>query len=96
MFLESLVFITDWSIGFSLREALNEVRVLMEEEGSGAEERCSSLHRHYQTLVRDYKRLEKRLVECQRKQLEVRTVGFLSIVCCTVPSHANTSVISLT
>ena len=59
--------------GFSLREALNEVRLLMEAESEGAEERCSSLHRHYQTLARDYKRLEKRLVECQRKQLEVCT-----------------------
>lgn len=47
-------------------------------EGSGAdgsvatwEERCLGVHRHYQALVRDYKRSEKRLVECQKKQLEV-------------------------
>lgn len=58
--------------GFSLREALNDVRLLMEGEAVSAEERCSLLHRHYQTMARDYKRLEKRLVECQRKQLEVR------------------------
>lgn len=56
---------------FSLREALNDVRLLMEGEAVSAEERCSLLHRHYQTMARDYKRLEKRLVECQRKQLEV-------------------------
>ena len=66
--------------GFSLREALNDVRLLMEGEGSGAEERCSSLHRHYQTLVRDYKRLEKRLVECQRKQLEVHACRYKSVL----------------
>lgn len=47
------------------------MRLLMEGESTSAEEKCSTLHRHYQTLVRDYKRLEKRLVECQRKQLEV-------------------------
>ena len=58
-------------VGFSLREALNEVRLLMEGEGLTPDEKCTTLHRHYQTLVRDYKRLEKRLVECQRKQLEV-------------------------
>lgn len=39
--------------------------------GVGWEERCSSMHRYYQALVRDYKRLEKRLAECQKKQLEV-------------------------
>ena len=33
--------------------------------------KCHILHRRYQSLVREYKRLERRLVECQKKQLEV-------------------------
>lgn len=77
-----------------MREALNDVRMLMEGEGSGAEERCSALHRHYQTLVRDYKRMEKRLVECQRKQLEVcwteAKVGPIVIVCVAGWDHTRT------
>ena len=40
----------------------------MEGEGEG---KCQLLHRHYQSLVREFKRLERRLVECQKKQLEV-------------------------
>lgn len=59
-----------------MREALGEVKALMEgsgESGEGIswEERCMGLHRHHQALAREYKRIEKRLVECQRKQLEV-------------------------
>lgn len=59
--------------GFNLREALADVKALMEanEESQSWEERCIGIHRHYQALVRDYKRSEKRLVECQKKQLEV-------------------------
>ena len=62
-----------WCAGFNLRESLSEVKVLMEVGGKGTswEECCLALHRHYQTLSRDYKRSEKRLVECQKKQLEV-------------------------
>ena len=41
------------------------------EEAVSWEERCTAIHRHYQVLARDYKRSEKRLVECQKKQLEV-------------------------
>jgi len=43
----------------------------MMEGGGGAEERSSAVYRKYQLMARDYKRLERRLVECQRKQLEV-------------------------
>ena len=39
--------------------------------GGGAEEQCASLHKHYQHVAREYKKLERRLVECQKKQLEV-------------------------
>lgn len=61
---------------FNLRESLVEVKSLMEGGGSSEEavpweERCTAIHRHYQVLARDYKRSEKRLVECQKKQLEV-------------------------
>ena len=56
--------------GFCLRDDLAEVRSLMEGEG-GAEEQCASLHKHYQHVAREYKKLERRLVECQKKQLEV-------------------------
>lgn len=60
-------------VGFNLRESLADVKSLMEssEAGLSWEERCAGLHRHYQALSRDYKRSEKRLVECQKKQLEV-------------------------
>ena len=42
-------------------------------DGGGAswEEHGVGMHRHYQALVREYKRTEKKLVECQKKQLEV-------------------------
>lgn len=43
----------------------------MEGGGGGAEEQCASLHKHYQHMAREYKKLERRLVECQKKQLEV-------------------------
>ena len=59
--------------GFCLRDDLAEVRSLME-GGGGAEEQCASLHKHYQHVAREYKKLERRLVECQKKQLEVCTV----------------------
>ena len=45
--------------------------------GVSWEERCMGVHRHYQALVRDYKRSEKRLVECQKKQLEVGVVWWV-------------------
>lgn len=65
--------------GFNLRESLAEIKALMEvgvtdEGGASWEERCVGVHRHYQALVRDYKRSEKRLAECQKKQLEVGVV----------------------
>lgn len=44
----------------------------MDSETESAEERLTSFHKLYQALARDYKRVERRLVECQRKQLEVR------------------------
>lgn len=67
--------------GFNLREALADVKSLMEgnEEGASWEERCVGLYRHYQALARDYKRSEKRLVECQKKQLEVGVVWSVAI-----------------
>ena len=46
----------------------------MEGGGGGAEEQCASLHKHYQHMAREYKKLERRLVECQKKQLEVCTL----------------------
>lgn len=57
--------------GFNLREALAEVKSLMDGGVASWEERSVGVHRHYQTLVREYKRTEKKLVECQKKQLEV-------------------------
>ena len=59
--------------GFCLRDELAEVRSLME-GGGGVEEQCASLHKHYQHVAREYKKLERRLVECQKKQLEVCTM----------------------
>lgn len=55
--------------GFNLREELSDVKALI--ESAASEETCAALHKKYQLLARDYKRLERRLVECQRKQLEV-------------------------
>ena len=57
--------------GFNLRESQAEVKSLMEGGGAAWEARCVGMHRHYQALVRDYKRTEKKLAECQKKQLEV-------------------------
>ena len=34
-------------------------------------ERVEALHKHYQLLVRDYKRLERKLAEGQKKLVEV-------------------------
>eukprot|EP00731_Ephydatia_muelleri_P032196 Em0023g703a len=56
---------------FLLRDELAEVRTLLDSSTYTAEERCAALHKKYQQLARDYKRLEKSLVQCQRKQLEV-------------------------
>ena len=52
---------------------MSEVKYVMDGETKPADERLTGLHKLYQALARDYKRLERRLVECQRKQLEVRT-----------------------
>ena len=58
--------------GFCLRDELSEVKLLLESSSDGdPEERFTAVHRRYHLLARDYKRLEKRLVECQRKQIEV-------------------------
>ena len=56
--------------GFNLREEMSEVKTVLEGEGEDRA-KCNILHRRYQSLVREYKRLERRLVECQKKQLEV-------------------------
>ena len=58
------------SSGFNLREEMSEVKTVLEGEGEDGT-KCNILHRRYQSLVREYKRLERRLVECQKKQLEV-------------------------
>ncbi|CAI8045333.1 Alpha-taxilin [Geodia barretti] len=55
---------------FNLREEMSEVKTVLEGEGEDGT-KCNILHRRYQSLVREYKRLERRLVECQKKQLEV-------------------------
>lgn len=62
--------------GFNMREALSDVKAIMDVRmtGGGAvswEERCHGLHRHYQSLFREHKKQERKLVECQKKQLEV-------------------------
>jgi len=59
-----------------LREAQSEVKALMDLASTMTwEERCQGLQRHYQVLCREYKKQEKRLVECQKKQLEVSVEG---------------------
>ncbi len=73
--------------GFNLRESLAEVKSLMEGGVAPWEERCVGMHRHYQALVRDYKRTEKKLTECQKKQLEVCTLG-VGVVSTCVCMHA--------
>ena len=71
---------------FNLRESLADVKCLMDSstDGPSWEERCTAIHRHYQALVRDYKRSEKRVVECQKKQLEV---GVVSGTVCVAQCH---------
>ena len=56
--------------GFNLREEMMEVKTVLEGDGEDGT-KCHTLHRRYQALVREYKRMERRLVECQKKQLEV-------------------------
>lgn len=51
---------------------MSEVQTVLEGEGEDRT-KCLALHRRYQALVREYKRLDRRLVECQKKQLEVTT-----------------------
>ena len=55
---------------FNLKENVSEVKTVMEGEGEDRA-KCQLLHRHYQSLAREYKRLDRRLVESQKKQLEV-------------------------
>ena len=62
--------LTNLGAGFNLREEMSEVKTVLEGEGEDRA-KCNLLHRRYQSLVREYKRLERRLVECQKKQLEV-------------------------
>ena len=60
--------------GFSLRESMSEVKRVVEGLAhlDGVEgERVELLHKHYQLLVRDYKRLERRVTEGQKKLQEV-------------------------
>lgn len=55
---------------FNLKDEMIEVRDMM--EGTNPpEERLDNLHKKYMNLVRDYKRLERRLAEMQKKNLEV-------------------------
>ena len=49
---------------------MTEVKTVLDGEGEDRT-KCHTLHRRYQALVREYKRLDRRLVECQKKQLEV-------------------------
>ena len=51
---------------------MSEVRTVLEGEDEDGT-KCHTLHRRYQSLVREYKRIDRRLVECQKKQLEVTT-----------------------
>lgn len=57
-------------VEFNLREEMSEVKMVLEGDGEDGT-KCHTLHRRYQSLVREYKRMERRLVECQKKQLEV-------------------------
>lgn len=59
-----------WGSGFNLRDEMSEVKTVLEGDGEDGT-KCHTLHRRYQSLVREYKRMERRLVECQKKQLEV-------------------------
>lgn len=60
--------------GFCLRESMSEVKCVVDEL-TGLEdvptEKIETLHKHYQLLVREYKRLERKLTEGQKKFVEV-------------------------
>ena len=72
--------------GFSLKDETIEVKEIM--EGQLPElEKLDLVHKKYTVLVRDYKRLERRLTETQKKQIEVRnmaaTLWLPSILVCS-------------
>ena len=56
--------------GFNLRDELAEVKALMDGEQEPGQ-KSHALHRRYQSMAREYKRLERKLADCQKKQLEV-------------------------
>ena len=64
------------SAGFVIKDEIIEVKEIMEGH-LPIEEKVDVLYKKYNTLVRDYKRIERRVTECQKKQLEV---GVVSIV----------------
>lgn len=66
--------------GFNLRDEMSEVKTVLEGDGEDGT-KCHTLHRRYQSLVREYKRMERRLVECQKKQLEVCQPVCLCVEC---------------
>ncbi|XP_019859265.1 PREDICTED: alpha-taxilin-like [Amphimedon queenslandica] len=56
---------------FSLKDELSDIRKVMDQLDLSTESKLDALYKHCMTIVRDYKRLDKRLTECQRKQQEV-------------------------
>lgn len=57
-----------------MRESMSEVKRVVEGVASlegVAGEKVELIHKQYQLLVRDYKRLERRVAEGQKKLIEV-------------------------
>jgi chromosome segregation ATPase len=55
---------------FNLKDELSDIRKLIDHTET-SDIKVDSLHKHCMNIVRDYKRLEKRLTECQKKQSEI-------------------------
>ena len=66
------------SAGFLIKDETIEVKEIMEGH-LPIEEKLDLLHKKYNTLVRDYKRIERRVTECQKKQLEVGVVLMVGV-----------------
>ena len=73
--------------GFSLKDETIEVKEIMEGQ-LPVLEKVDLVYTKYNALVRYYKRLERRITESQKKQLEVRIIIIVSVPCTHSIGHA--------
>ena len=66
------------AVEFTLKDETIEVKEIMDGDLPVAE-KLDLLHKRYSMLVRDYKRIDRRLTEAQKKQLEVSGRGLCHV-----------------